>query len=272
MKLPFTANTLPALPVFLALTFASAAFAGDKFSADDDPENFHLEVTGSAWLLDVAGTIHSDAASIDLRSDLGFEQQIPTFSGKLVVKPGRKHRIFIEGTPLTANGVNSVSHSITYHGRTFNVSDTLKSSLNLNLVIGGYQYDVISNRYGHLGFSVSGVYLNGTGTLTSVTTSVTATASETIGLVIAGAEFRIFPIPRHKWFDIDGGLRGMGFGSYGHYVEGNLNGGLWLANHFSLAAGYRRIDVQLQNANNPLTGSGINTNLKGPIFSAGVRW
>lgn len=261
-------KTLWILPWLAAIAVPTVALAADP----TDPEDFHVEVTGSAWIVDTSGTVHSDGTSIDLRSDLGFEQQIATFTGKLVFKPRRRQRIFIEGTPLSGSGTNTVNRSITYHGQVFNVSDTVSSSVDLTMLLVGYQYDIISNRYGHLGVSVSGAYLNGTGTLTSLTANTTSSSSQQIGLPIAGAEFRVFPIPGHKWLDLDGGVRGMAYGSYGHYVEGNGNVAIWLANHFSLAAGYRRIDTQLQNNDNPLTSSGLNVSLRGPIFSAGFKW
>lgn len=256
---------------FLPLALAAIVSAAPACAADD-PESFHLEVFGSAWLIDSSGTLHSEGASIDLRSDLGFEQQLPTFAGRLVFKPARKHRIFVEGAPLNGNGLNTVRRSITYHGTVFNVSETLRSNVDLSFLEAGYQYDIVSKPHGHFGLSVSGIYLNGTGTLVTVNTALASTANQKIGLPVAGAEFRVFPIPHHNWIDIDGSFRGMGFGDYGHYVEGNVNGNVWIASHIAIGAGYRRINALLQNSSNQLTGSGLNLNLRGPIYSVGFHW
>ncbi len=254
-------------PVLLILFLWAA---GSVRAADpDNPENFKIEITGSAWLLDTNGNVQSSGTVIDFVSDLGFEQGQPTFYGKLVFKPGRKHRIVIEGSPFHFTGDNTIHRSITYQGQTFNVDETLKTTSSLDYLFAGYQYDVLSGPAGHLGFSVGGAYLDATATLVSVQAATTASRTQSLGLPLAGTEFRIFPLPSHKWIDIDGGIRGMDFGGYGHYVEGGANGGVWLG-PVALQAGYRVVNATLQR-----TGSdagGIAVRMKGPIFSLVFHW
>ena len=252
--------------LFSALSVGAADIPG---TGSGSPEAFRIEVTGSAWLLDSAGTIHDAGTGIDLNSDLGVQQQQPTFYGKFVFKPGRRHRIVVEGTPFRLSGNNTVSRSITYRGQTFNVNETIRSSADLNYLFAGYQYDILSGSAGHLGLSVGGAYLNTTGTIVEVQTSTTASKSLTLGLPLAGLEFRVFPVPGHHWFDIDGGMRGMGVGDYGHYVEATANGGFWVG-PFALQAGYRAVNADLHETN-PL-GNGVAVRLKGPIFSLVWQW
>lgn len=246
-----------------------ALAASPSLGFSENPEEFKVEVTGSGWLVNSAGTIQANGAPIDLVTDLGAEQQQPTFYGQLVIKPGRKHRIVLEGTPFRITGFNTINRAITYRRQTFNVSETLQSSADLNYFFAGYQYDILSGSRGHLGFSAGGAYANATGTIHSVQTGTTATKSETIGLPLAGADFRIFPVPGHRILDIDGGIRGMGFGSYGHYVEATANGGVCLGS-FTFLAGYRAVNIDLHQTGG--TRSGVSARLKGPIFSAVWRW
>jgi hypothetical protein len=203
-------------------------------------------------------------------SDLGIQQQQQTFAGKLVFKPARKHRILVEGLPFSDTGLNTIHRTITYHGQTYNINQTVTSAVDLNYVFAGYQYDVISRPAGHLGFSVGGAYLDGLGTLRSVQTNTSSTASRTIGLPLAGVEMRVFPLPSHKWFDIDGGVRGMAFGGYGHYFDASINGGLWLFNHVALEAGYRALEADLHTSQTG--GSGVDMQLNGPTFSMAFKW
>lgn len=107
-------------------------------ASGDDPENFRVEVTGSAWLVNSSGTIQAggavpfligSATAIDLVSDLGVKQRQPTFYGRLVIKPGRKHRIVLEGTPIRLDGTNTVTQTIIYQGQTFAVGETLRTYL-----------------------------------------------------------------------------------------------------------------------------------------------
>jgi hypothetical protein len=115
----------------------------------NDPESFRIELTGSAWLVNSSGTIQaggslasaiSSTTAIDLVTDLGVKQRQPTFYGRLVIKPRRKHRIVIEGTPVQLQGTNVVSRTVIYQGETFTVGQTLKSSADVNYFFGGYQY------------------------------------------------------------------------------------------------------------------------------------
>ncbi len=235
----------------------------------DSPEELHIELTGSGWLVNSAGTIQASGSPINLVTDLGVYQRQRTFYGRLVFKPGRKHRIIIEGTPFQLQGENTVDRSVTYRGETFSVSQTLQSNADFNYAFAGYQYDVLSGPTGHLGFSVGGAYLNADGTIHALQTGIVASKSETIGLPLAGVEGRIFPIRRHRILEIDGGLRGMDFGAYGHYLEASGNAGITFG-PVTLQAGYRRVRVDIDtNSTNP---SGVDALLSGPLFSAQWRW
>jgi hypothetical protein len=252
-----------------------------------DPEDFRVEVTGSAWLVNSGGTIRAGGGSgvilpgisftpvtssqtdIDLVTDLGVKQQQPSFYGRLVLKPGRKHRIVIEGTPVTLHGTNVITQTLVYQGQVFTVGQTLQSSADVNYLFAGYQYDVVSAPGGHLGFSLGGAYLNATGTIRGIESGLVATKSETVGLPLAGAEARVFVIPGRKLLEIDGGVRGMAFGGYGHYVEGTVNGGLGFG-PLTIQAGYRAVSADLHSASNG--GNGVDVRLRGPIFSLQARW
>jgi len=96
-----------------------------------------------------------------------------------------------------------------------------------------------------------------------------ATKSETVGLPLAGAEGRVFVIPGRKLLEIDGGVRGMAFGGYGHYVEETVNGGLAFG-PLTIQAGYRAVSANLHTTTNG--GNGVDVRLHGPIFSLQARW
>ncbi len=258
----------------LALVFlscASSVAGASPTSSDTDPEAFKIEVTGSAWLVDSSGTIQASGTPIDLRSDLGAAQQQPSFFGRLVVKPGRKHRIIVEGTPIRLSGYNTVDRDIVYRGQTFLVNETVRSSADLNYLFAGYQYDFVSGSMGHLGLSVGGAYADATGAISTVPTTAAGSASksETVGLPLAGAEGRVFPIRDRKILEVEGGIRGMAVGSYGSYLEASASGGVNVG-HFALTAGYRmsHFDLHQASSTNP---QGVDIRLKGPIFSLQFR-
>lgn len=265
---------------FLFFLSRSAKAADPPDSSAEDPENFHIELTGAAWLVNSGGTIQAGSPAleaffavpstpIDLVSDLGVSQQRPTFYGKLVIKPARRHRLVVEGMPVRLQGTNNLTRTVVYQGQTFTVGQTLKSSADLNYLFAGYQFDVLSRSTGHLGFSVGGAYLNATGTIRGVQSGLVATKSETLGLPLAGAEFRVFLIPHRKLLELDGGVRGMAFGGYGHYVEGGASAGVDVG-PVTFQAGYRAVSPDLHSTSNG--GNGVDVRLRGPIFSVQWRW
>jgi hypothetical protein len=262
----FKLNSCAAVLLCLAAgSTCRAQWAGPS----EDPEKFHIEVTAGGWLVDTGGQIQANGSPIDLVSDLNAAQQKGTFYGQLVFKPARKHRIVIEGTPFRINGLKAVTRSIVYRGQTFNVSQTVQSSASLDYAFAGYQYDVLSGRKGHLGFSVGAAYLGATGFLTAVQTGVSASKSQQLVLPLAGTDFRIFPIPGHKFFEVEGGIRGMAFGDYGYFAEATGSGGVVLG-PVTLLAGYRAVNTEIYVSSNG--GSGITARLHGPIFSGIFRW
>lgn len=238
-------------------------------ASSENLESYRLEIAGSSWLLNTAGNVQSGGAAIDFIHDLGFEQQRPTFYGKIVFKPGRKHKIVLEGSPLTFNGLNTIHRSVTYEHQNFNVDETLKTNADLTYLYGGYQYDLLSGRWGHFGLSAGAAYVNATAMILSTTEATTAMRNQKLGLPLAGTDFRIFPLPGHKWVGVDGGIRGMSFGQYGHFAEGTANAGVWLG-PFILRGGYQVINAMLQETGS--NAGGITARMKGPIFSLGFNW
>jgi hypothetical protein len=253
--------------IVACLAAAVCSADGTASDSEDNPEAFKIELTGSFWIRDTGGTLAGSGTNLNLVGDLGAKQQVQTFYGKLVFKPGYKHRIVVEGTPLHLDGSHVATETFTYAGQKYNVSEALVTHADLNYIFAGYQYDILSGRAGHLGLSAGGVYFDATGAISAPNEHVTASQTQQFGLPLAGLEFRVFPIPGHAWVDIAGGIRGMDLGSYGHYVEGNLSGGVWIAGHFGLQAGYREITTLLQRSGSASDDGAINVHLHGPIFS-----
>lgn len=260
------------LRLICAAALASITWAADPYATtSNSPEDFRIELNLWGWQFDPTGNLQSSGTTLDLVNDLGVRQQVDGWYGQLIFKPGRKHRIIIEGSPLRVSGSHSSTESFTYNGRTFSFNELLNTRASLDYFFGGYQYDFVSGNAGHLGISIGAAYLNATGTITAPQAGVTSSRSQQIGLPLAGIEGRVFPIPGHPFIDVNGGLRGMDFGSYGHYVEYNINGGLWLFHHLGIHGGYRQTAALLQN-NRSSNGSRLDLTLKGPTVEISMKW
>ena len=242
---------------FFAILVPTLAFA--------QTDNFRIEVTASAWPTTIRGNLQSGASAIALHEDLNLSDQW-TFFGRLAFKPSRRHRINVEGSPYDFSGANTLLRTITFNGRTYSVNDTVASNASLTYVFGGYQYDLISRTRGHFGLEGGGAYLNGSGTIRSSTSGLSATRSQTVGLPLAGAEFRVFLGPGH--LNVNGEAKGMSLGGYGDYFQGVVNVGAGFRN-VMFQAGYQYLNANIHE-NRSANPAGISPVIGGPIFS--IQW
>ena len=242
----------------------SVVFFAAGLLAQSDPEDFRVEATLGVWRHNTRGQLQSGALPIDLHADL-FLFNRSTFDGRVVVKPGRKHRIFVEGNPFRLEGQSLLSRSLIYEGRTYSFRETVVSNADLTYIAAGYQYDFLSSTRGHLGVQAAGAYLSATGTLASG--SISATGSYTLGMPLAGIEGRAFLLPGSRLLNINGEVKGMAFGDYGHFVQTGANLGLTFG-PVSLQGGYRILDADLHRRDRLF---GVVPRFRGPAFSLQFR-
>jgi hypothetical protein len=236
------------------------------FAQDAAPDGGKLDLTLSYWPVHSSGSIRASGANVDLRSDLGVAQNTPTFAGSLDLRFGRS-RIRAEGTPIRLTGDRSLQRTIVYHGRTFDISDRVTSSADVDYFYGGYEFDILSRPGGHLGIEAGGAYFSAGGTITSQTTGVTASRSETVGMPLVGIAFRAFPV--HGRFDVEvnGEIKGMQFGGFGHYVQTTANIGVGRG-YVLVEAGYRFIDADVHQTNGA---NAVTPQFRGPVVSLLLR-
>jgi hypothetical protein len=255
--------------VFLAAFLISASATSLCAQSHEGPEDFRIEFTGSVWLTGPTGTIQASGTPINFVSDLAAGAQQPRFYGRFVFKPARKHRIVLEGSPISFSGLNTIDRSFVFLNNTYNISQTVATNANVNYVFGGYQYDPFSGQFGHLGFQAGVAYLGVQGTLDGLQSGITETKSFQSPVPLIGTEFRIFPIPHVHILQVEGMLRGFPAGGYGYFIEGGASAGLHYG-PFSLLAGYREMFANLHQ--NKLDPDGVALHLKGPIFSLQAHW
>ncbi len=235
--------------------------------AQEGPDSARLEITGSYWPVHTSGSIRANGTPVDLQSDLGVSQNTASFTGRLDLKLGSRSRIRLEGTPFDLNGSMNLNQSITYEGRTFSISDHIASTADLNYFYGGYEFDVVSRPAGHIGIEAGGAYLSADGTIASQVTGVTASKSETVGMPLAGAAFRAFPVHGKIDVELNGEVKGMDFGGYGYYVQATANAGIGKG-FFLVEGGYRIVDANIRRTNGV---DAVNPEFRGPVVSLVFR-
>lgn len=235
----------------------------------ENPENFKIEITGSVWFTGPTGTIQASGTPINLVTDLGAGAQEPRFYGRLVFKPTRKQRIFVEGSPISFSGTNTIDRSFVFLNHTYNVSQTVATNADITYVFGGYQYDPLSGPFGHLGFQAGVGYLGVQGTLNGIQSGIVESKSFQAPVPLVGTEFRIFPIPHKRLIEVEGLLRGISAGGYGYFMEGSASAGLRFG-RIGVLGGYREIFANVHEENT--SADGVLLRLKGPLLSVQWAW
>jgi hypothetical protein len=244
---------------YLHATFAVLVCCATGFA-----EDFHVEFTGSYWALDPSGYIQTRLTRVDLRSDLGISGTTGEAFLKAVVKPGARHRINFEVIPYRLSGENVINRTIEFGGRTYPVQDTITSETNIDYVFGGYQFDIINNRSGHLGIGGGVAYFDGQASATSVSAGVTASERRQAPLPMVGGEFRVFVIPDKDIVNINGEAKGLPLGTYGSYFQATGNAGVALARFVRVQAGFAYVHGDVHNSRQT---DGFKLRFAGPVFS-----
>ncbi len=243
-------------------------FAG--LAQGQDLERFHIEMTSGFWRLGSEGTLQSNGTAVDLKSDLGIRQDRFTFSGKLSLKKGRKHQFNIEAIPYRLFGQSRLSRAITYNGTTYGVQEDISTKADITYIAAGYQYNFLHRDQGHVGLTIDAGYLDATGSIMSLDRPLSATKSQKAPLPLIGGDFRAFLVPHKKILNVNGGVKGMSFGSYGHYVHGEGNVGVGIG-PITVQAGYQIVDLNVHIDKASSTSFAMTPRFSGPVFSIQFR-
>jgi hypothetical protein len=234
--------------------------------AQDAPGG-RIEFTGSYWFPDIRGAVRSGEDAVDLRGDLGIEQQRLTSFGTLVLKPGRNHRIVVEGTPYRLRGRTDLGRRFTFNDREFIASDTVRSSIDLLYLFGGYRYDIVNRASGHLGL-VGGVsYLHAEGSLQGVV-GAAVRESRSVPLPLAGVVFERNVTGGGHPISISGDAKGMVAGDYGRFGIGSLQVGVRILPNLTIRAGYAVTHLDIHVKDQTVL---FRSTFAGPVVSVNVR-
>src|SRR5262245_896945 len=219
---------------------------GEKKSPDES----RFEITAETWLQQPKGVIHGGNGNlnIDLERDLRFERQY-NFLGIFNWRFARKHHLIFEVNPSSADKTTTLGRDITFRGQTFLAGSGVRTEIRTFHFYPQYQWKFIQRSRGHLGLNIGIDLFDMRAKITALagvsgpggpqTVTRTAEGSLFAGLPTGGFEGRIFPIPGHDWFNINGHARGMYFFGYGKYVEARLNGEIRFSSHFGVQGGYQ---------------------------------
>jgi len=235
------------------LLFGLAAPARAQYGATpmSDPatgEKYHVEVAGDFWFPSPAIAITSEAlgivgSRIDFVQDLGIERT--RFKQlKAVLRPGQRHKLRFEYTPITYQAVGSLKANIVFNGILYPVSLPVATDLSWKAYRFAYEYDFVSRDRGFFGLVLETKYTDVQATLSNVLDTEFVRARAPIPTI--GAIGRAYVAPN---ISITGELSGLTSGHLfgddyrAHYFDFDLYGTVNFNDYIGAQVGYRSFNV-----------------------------
>src|SRR3954470_20117066 len=139
----------------LAATPASAQYGAKPMSDPATGESYHVEIGGDLWFPTPTHLFSSEAlgivgSQVNFVSDLGIEKT--TFRQlKTVLRPGRKHRLRFEYTPISYDAVGTLKANVIFNGILYPVSLPVTTELKWKAYRFAYEYDFLYKDRGFVG-------------------------------------------------------------------------------------------------------------------------
>lgn len=260
--------------VCVAATPASAQYGAGRMSDPATGETYHVEIGGYFWdptpdiqITSQALTRDALGTPIDFVTDLGIEKT-KFRQLKTVLRPGRKHRLRFEYTPITYEAVGNLKTSIVFNGIRYPVTFPVTTELKWKAYRFAYEYDFLYYDRGFVGVIFDAKYTDVQATLSNVLDTEFVRARAPIPTI--GAIGRAYVAPN---ISITGELTGLGSGGLfgedyrAHYVDFDLYGTVNFNDHVGAQFGYRSFNVFYH-----LEHDEGNLDLKGLYFGGAFRF
>ena len=230
---------------------AAPAWAQYQVKNISDPatgEKYHVELGGYLWsptpdILITSQSLGIIGSRIDFVEDLGIEKK--TFKQlKVVLRPGQKHKLRFEYTPISYDAIGAIKRDIIFNGQRYPVSLPVATNLQWKAYRFVYEYDFVSRDRGFFGLLLETKYTDVQATLSNILISEFVSAKAPIPTI--GAIGRVYVVPN---ISITGELSGLATGSIGgddyraHYADFDLYGTVNFTNNVGAQVGYRSFNV-----------------------------
>jgi hypothetical protein len=252
---------------------ARAQYGAKTSSNRATGETYHVEVGGYFWnpTPDIAITSESlpgiVGTRIDFVSDLGIEKT--RFKQlKVALRPGTKHKLRFEYTPITYDALATVRRDLIFNGIRYPVSLPVGTNLQWKAYRFTYEWDMVYRDRGFFGLILEAKYTDVQATLTNVLDTEFVHARAPIPSI--GAIGRAYVAPN---ISVTAELSGIKLPESinedyrAKYFDFDLYGTVNFTNNVGAQVGYRSFDVFYK-----VKGDEGELNLKGPYFGGVVRF
>src|SRR5512146_315030 len=251
---------IPIIAAILVMTAAMPAHALPGFEAG---------VRGMYWFPELSGDVQTFAAGAEgtrfnIKDDLGVGDE-NFLSGEAFVRIGRLH-FRVGYTPVEFDGNKQLTRQIVFGGQTFDVNENVVTNLDLKMIDGEAQFDLIRPEFAttnfNLGIIVKVKYVDGTVELRSATATETRDFQAPLPLVGLAAGVGTLNNMRRG----DARVSGIAY-SGNHLYEGDLYASFAPFPFVSIQGGYRFIDMRIDEDDIEAS-----IKLKGPYVGAQVSF
>jgi hypothetical protein len=227
---------------------AHAQFQPRQVSNPATGESYHVELVGGIWFpeadITVANVVGGQlATTVDLKSDLGINDNKRFGAFDAVLRPARKHKFRVEFIPVRYSQTAVAPRTLVFNGQIFPAGVPVSSTYDWKSFRFGYEYDFVSADAGFFGVIVEGKYSKIDTSLASPAGNGSSSASAVIPGI--GGIARIYLTNSLSW---TGELTGIKIPTTsqrsGHYADVNTYATLNFSHHVGIEGGYRSFDVQ----------------------------
>ena len=236
------------LCLFVLAAPARAQYAAKGVSDRATGETYHVEIGGYLWnpTPDIAITSESlgiVGSRIDFVNDLGIAQT--RFKQlKVVLRPGKKHKLRFEFTPITYDAVGSLKANVIFNGIEFPITLPVATNLQWKAYRFGYEYDFVYRDRGFAGLILEAKYTRVQATLHNAIDTEFVEARAPIPSI--GGIARVYVAPN---ISITGELSGIKLPDSidsryrAKYFDIDIYGTVNFADNLGAQVGYRSFDV-----------------------------
>ena len=232
---------------------AEAQYGAGRMQSDRATgETYHVEVVGALWNPTPEIVISSEGlgqlgTNIDFVNTLGI-QKTRFKQLKLALRPGTKHKLRFEYTPISYTAQANVPTTFVFNGQRFNVGIPVQTDVTWKAYRFGYEWDFLYRDRGFVGVLLEVKYTDVNATLTAAAVgSAQFTEAQApipaIGFVGRGyvapnisitGEFSMFKLPEQAIESEDYSAR---------YYDLDIYGTVNFNDHVGAQVGYRSFDV-----------------------------
>jgi hypothetical protein len=257
---------------FLMPSVASAQYGARRLSNPATGETYHVELAGSFWNPDPNMIVASESlgivgTQIDFKTDLGIVKERFRHM-RIMVRPGRKHKLRFEYTPIRYQAEATLQRDIVFNGIKYTIGLPVQSSLTWKAYRFGYEYDFVYRDRGFVGLVLEAKYTDVQVDLTSAFASEFARARAPIPAI--GGIGRVYVAENASvTFELTGFKlpNSISEDYRGKYVDWDLYGTVNFNNNVGAQVGYRSLDVMYKAEHDE-----GNFVLRGPYFGGVVRF